>query len=252
MKLLFIFLFISITTVIIGQEFEFNYQNDFNKILEETNDSSSSLYYEKLLTRFTRNDSTLTDFEILALLIGFTDSEYFFPYHYLTTEREIYNLNGDRKFNEAIEICDSFLYHVPVSQQALIEKSYSYYKLGNQDSAAFYSWKFRKIMDAMANSGTGLTPENALFALGPADGQNFIRKYLASKIGDMGSTRDEHGNFIDILELIMIDQETGDTIQTELYFQIEHAVNKMFNEEEIKRMNDPDNKKSGRKSKRKK
>ena len=131
---------------------------------------------------------------------------------------------------------DSFLLYVPVSQQALIEKSYSHYKLGQNDSAAFYSWKFKRIMNAMAQSGDGLTPETATFSLGPTDGQNFIRKYLKSKTGTMGSGRDKNGNFVDILEIVMKDKETGIETRQNLYFQIEHAVKKMFSEDDLNKM----------------
>jgi len=229
-----------------GQEFEFDYHNDYGKILSQTNDTSNSLNYNKLLTRFQNNDTTLTDFEVLALLIGFTDNEYFKPYSYLTTEREIYSLNGNGQFEKALSMCDSFLVNVPVSQQALIEKSYSHHKLGQADSAQYYMWQFRRIMDAMAQSGDGLTPETAFFSLGPADGQNFIRKYLSSNIGTMGSGRDKYGNFIDILEVTWKDEESGEQESRTLYFQIEHASKTMFGD-----LNFEDLDKKGKKKKKK-
>ena len=125
-------------------------------------------------------------------------------------------------------MCDSFLVNVPVSQQALIEKSYSYHKLGHADSAQYYMWQFRRIMKAMAQSGDGLTPETAFFSLGPADGQNFIIKYLSSDIGSMGSGSDKYGNSVDILETTWKDKESGEQKSRVLYFQIEHASKTMF------------------------
>ncbi|MCF8298699.1 MAG: DUF4919 domain-containing protein [Saprospiraceae bacterium] len=230
-----------------GQEFEFNYHRDFNKILEQTNDSSSTLHYNKLLTRFQSNDTSLTDYEVLSLLIGFTDNEHFKPYSYLSTERKIYSLNGNGNYKEALSMCDSFLLYVPLSQQALIEKSYSFYKLEQPDSSDFYLWKFKKIMEAMGQSGNGITAETAFFALGPADGQNFIRKYLASDIGKMGSGRDKNGNFVDILEMVWEDKETGDKQSRNLYFQIEHASKTMFGNLDFKKLDK--NKKRKRKKK---
>lgn len=216
--LMVLILMVSLTTF--GQEFEFDHNKDFEKILSETIDTSSTLHFDKLLKRFQYNDITLTDFQVLALLIGFTRNEHFKPYNYLTSEREIYALNDKGKYQEAIAKCDSFLVYVPISQQALIEKSYSFYKLAKADSAQYYMWKFRKIMDAMGQSGDGLTPETAIFSLGPTDGQNFIEKYLSSGIGTMGSGRDKHGNFVDIIEAT---QEDGEQEGINLYFQIEHA-----------------------------
>ncbi|HCZ35138.1 MAG TPA: hypothetical protein DHV26_04350 [Cytophagales bacterium] len=211
----------------------FNYTRDFTKILEQTNDPSSDLYFDKLLKRFRLNDNNLTDKETLSLLIGFTDDPHFKPYHYLTVERSIYSLNAQGKFKEALQLADSLLVTVPLSQQAIIEKSYSHYKLDQTDSSDFYMWKFKRIMRTMASTGDGLSPESAIFALGPADGQNFIYKYLASDIGTMGSGRDKNGNFIDILTALIKDEKTGETKSQTMYFHVQHAVKKMFDPGEL-------------------
>lgn len=50
----------------------FNYQTDFKNILAKAKDKNHKLAYNKLLTRFSALDTTLTDYEV-ALLIGFTD-----------------------------------------------------------------------------------------------------------------------------------------------------------------------------------
>ena len=211
----------------------FNYARDFAKILEQTNEQSSDLYFDKLLKRFRLNDNSLTDTETLSLLIGFTDDPHFKPYHYLTVERRIYSLNAQGKFKDALQLADSLLVTIPLSQQAIIEKSYSHYKLGQTDSSDFYLWKFKRIMRTMASTGDGLSPESAIFALGPADGQNFIRKYLASGIGTMGSGRDKYGNFIDILNALIKDEKTGESKSQTMYFHVQHAVNKMFDQGEL-------------------
>jgi hypothetical protein len=82
-------------------------------------------------------------------------------------------------------------------------------------------------------SGDGTTIETPAFALGPADGQDFIYKVVDADIGTMGSGRDKNGNFIDILEAKF---ENGKRMN--LYFIIQHATDKMFDgksiEEELK------------------
>lgn len=254
MKPFLTLLILVITLTAFAQEFEFDYNKDYEKILAKTNDPTGDLYYNNLLTRFRARDTTMTDFEVLALLVGFTDNEHFKPYSYLTTEREIYTLNGNGKYKKALALCDSLLSFVPVSQQALIEKSYSFYKLGQADSSQYYMWHFRRIMEAMAQSGDGLTPETAFFSLGPADGQNFIRKFLASSIGTMGSGRDKHGNFVDILEAVSEDEETGEKRSRDIYFQIEHASKTMFDGLDLEKMMeelDTGEKENGKKKKKK-
>ncbi len=239
-----------ILSLFVGQtraQESFNYKRDFAKILEQTNDQSGDLYFDKLLKRFRINDNSLTDKETLSLLIGFTDDPHFKPYHYLTVERRIYSLNAEGKFKDALQLADSLLVTVPLSQQTIIEKSYSHYKLGQADSSDFYMWKFKRIMRTMASTGDGLSPESAIFSLGPADGQNFIHKSLASDIGTMGSGRDKNGNFLDILTAITTDEKTGETKSKTMYFHVQHAVKKMFDPGELE--NATNKNKKGKKEK---
>lgn len=63
-------LFLSVGQFVFGQT-TFNYQNDFKAILQKTKDPNNVLSYDKLLRRFVSNDTTMTDFEVLALLIGY-------------------------------------------------------------------------------------------------------------------------------------------------------------------------------------
>ena len=211
----------------------FNYNDDFKKVLAKTRDQNDNLSYDKLLKRFTANDTTLTDYEVLALLIGFTDKPAYKPYQDLDTERAIYKLNGEKKYQQGLDSANTFLTTHPLSVKTLFEKSYSFYKLEQQDSAQYYLYQGRRIFSAMYFSGDGRTHETPSFALGPADGQDYIRKFAGATIGIMGSGRDKSGNFLDILEAKF---EGGQTIK--LYFIIQHATAKMFDgksiEEELK------------------
>jgi hypothetical protein len=133
-------LILIITTgqIMFGQT-TFNYKDDFKKVLLKTNNPNDSLSYEKLLKRFYVNDTTMTDFEVLALLIGFTDKTEYKPYQDINTEREIYNFNGEKKYQEALDKGIKFIETHPLSVKVLFEIAYSYQKLGKEDSAKFYS-----------------------------------------------------------------------------------------------------------------
>ncbi len=209
-----------------SQEFEFDYHRDFNKILEQTKDSSSSLYYAKLLSRFKKNDMTMTNFDVLALLIGFTANDFYSPYNF--DAQKAIKLNFDNKFTEALELCNSILALNPFNLDAIYAKSISFYELNIKDSSFYYIIKFKRIMRAMEVSGDGLSPETAIFALGALDGQIYIRVFLFNKIGIMGSGMDKYGNFVDILEMIIEDKETGESTSKKLYFNIQHATKKAF------------------------
>jgi hypothetical protein len=224
-KIIGLFLFIAIVQSVSAQS-AFNYQDDFKKVLAKTKDPGDDLFYGKLLARFSKNDPALTDYEVLALLIGYTDKPAFKPYKDLSTERKIYDMNGEDKFKDALDSADLFLKTHPLSVKVLFEKGYSFHKLGQEDSAAFYTYKGRRIFRAMNFSGDGKTSETPIFALGPADGQDYIRKFLSSKIGSMGSGSDKHGNFLDILEVV----PKNGSAAYDLYFIIQHATSKMFSE----------------------
>jgi len=218
-----LFLIFSAGQIAFGQT-TFSYKDDFKKVLAKTKDQNDNLSYDKLLKRFSVNDTTLTDYEVLALLIGFTDRAEYKPYDDLTTEREIYKLNGEKKYQEGLDFANKFLKTHPLSAKALFEKSYSFYKLEQNDSAQFYMYKRSRIFKAMYFSGNGKSQETPTFALGPADGQDYIYKFVAAKIGTMGSGSDKNGNFLDILEVLPKDGSSS----YNLYFIIQHATDKMF------------------------
>lgn len=225
MRLLFTVSFVFLTFFAKSQKFDFNYIRDYNIILKQTKDPKHKLYYKKLLPRFQANDTSLTDFEVLALMIGYTSDTNFHAYSDISIEREIYKLNAEGKFEKAKEKGNDFYKTHPVNQMTLIELSFAYYKLKIQDSADFFSYKYRRIMDAMALSGKVNSPDSAFFSLTPIDGQNFIKKYLGAKIGTMGSGSDSKGNFLDILGYVGKDNKKEDEIL--FYFNIQHAMKEM-------------------------
>jgi hypothetical protein len=208
---------------------KFSYKNDFEKILAKTKSANDNLTFKKLLKRFNAKDTSLTDFEVLALLIGFTNQPAYQPYTDIDTERKIYHLNDEGKFQEALDMATIFLKNHPLSVKAIFEKVYSFNNLNQKDSSAFYFWKGKSIFKAMQSSGNGKSPEDPIFAMGPGDGQDYIRKYIGNqiggaKIGMMGSASDQKGNFLDMLEVVPKDGSAPYI----LYFVIQHATNKMF------------------------
>lgn len=217
----FTFLFLLIPFLIFSQK-NFEYKKDFENILKESKNKDSDLNYNKLLEKFNKTDTTLTDRQVLALLIGFTDNTYYKPYKDLEFSRNLYKLNDDKKFDEVIKEGNKFIVHHPFDLKALFEVSYAYYKKGNQSLADSYLMKTSLIFNAMIYSGNGKSIDNPIFALNPSDGQDFIKKAFGAKIGSMGSGRDKNGYFIDMLEM-----KNGEESEI-LYFIIPHATKKMF------------------------
>ena len=233
MKITGLLLLLTAGQVTYGQT-TFNYKDDFKKILAKTKNLNDSISYDKLLKRFNSNDTNLTDFEVLALLIGFTDKPEYKPYQDLDIERNIYNLNGEKKYKAGLELGKKFIKTHPLSVKTLFEISYSFHMLNKEDSAKYYLYQGQRVFKAMYFSGDGKTTETPTFALGPADGQDYIHKFVGADIGTMGSGRDRDGNFLDILEA-----KFEDGSKMNLYFIIQHATRKMFGgksiEEELKK-----------------
>ena len=198
----------------------FNYQKDFKAVLALTKDSTSNLYYNKLLPRFKARDISLSKYETLALLIGFTDQPDYRPYEDIETEKDIFILNDEGHYEEATAQADTYLLYHPVSLRILKEKSYSLHQLKKADSADYYMDLVHKIMSAMLFSGNGKTPETAIFALGLADGERFTEN-AGMTVGNKGTGENKGGVYMELIDAI---KDEGDHLN--LFFVIQHARDK--------------------------
>lgn len=204
----------------------FNYQRDFRMILDKTKDKGSDLYYQKLLIRFLNNDSSLTRAETLALMIGFTEQRNYKPYKNLTVEQEIFDLNEEGDYEEALSMSKTYLQKNPLSLRILKERSYSYHQLRKRDSAEYFMNQVEKIMNAMIYSGKGKTPETAIFSLGLIDGEHFI-----NNVGMTPANKTTSSPKSKVL-MYIVDAMNDEGVHINYYFNIQHARDK-FDEEEI-------------------
>ena len=203
----------------------FNYQRDFKMILEKTKDKGSDLYYQKLLIRFLDNDSSLTRSEMLALMIGFTEQRNYKPYKNLTTEQEIYDLNENGEYEEALNMSKTYLQKNPLSLRILKERSYSYHQLRKKDSADYFMNQVEKVMNAMIYSGKGKTPETGIFSLGLTDGEHFI-----NNVGMTPANKTTSSPKSKVL-MYIVDALSDEGTHTNYYFIIQHARDKIDEEE---------------------
>jgi hypothetical protein len=217
-RILLLLLLTSLCTWTYGQSV-FNYHKDFKTIVAKSKDSSSELFYPKLLERFNRNDSTLTNKEVLSLMIGFTENENYKPYETIQKEREVLQLIRDKNYKEALSATDSLLKTNPLNLAALMEKGFALWKLGDKN-VGIHKSRYLKVLDAVLSSGNG-SKANPFFVLSPIDGQTLIRYVWQGSIGTMGSGPDENGYFLDILEM----KREGENPVT-VNFHIQHAVSK--------------------------
>jgi hypothetical protein len=220
----------------------FNYKRDFKPILEQTQDRSSPLFYQKLLIRFLDNDTTLSNAETLALMIGFTEDPHYKPFEDMDGEKEVFDLNDEGNFDDALVKGKTYLQKHPLSLRVLKEVSYTYHSLKKEDSANFYMDLVDRVMNAMTYSGNGKKPESPMFSLGLADGEYFI-----PNIGLKVLNKDTDWN-IDNLFIEIIDaSKTGDD-HINFFFVIQHAKDKIDDD----KVNDSPGKKKKKDDKKKK
>ena len=237
--LILILMLFSISIYSQVEDIDFIYSRDFNKILALTKLESSDLFYPKLFKRFLASDSTLTNYEVLALQIGYTDNDNYWPYQDVKMERRIWALNENKEFEKAIKTCDTLLHRNPFNILACREKNYAFENLDKADSADYYFDRFDKIVRSDFSTGDGKSYETSWFVLSPADGQWIIRLAFQKSICFMGSGEDKDKNFHDILGYKPEDDEAtkkkkrnDDCIN--LYFNIQHAASRMYGREGIK------------------
>jgi hypothetical protein len=215
----------------------FLYKKDYKAWLDSSQDITSSLYYPVLLTRFLANDSSLSNAEVLNLMIGFTENPKYKPLEDMEIEGEIFEMTKDGRLEDALAKSLSYLKTHPLSLLVLRETSYAYGKLSryyenNQifdtailymDSSNYYMSLNDKIMEAMIYSGKGRTPDAPIFALGLADGEHFIPN-VGYKIEEKDTEWNRNGDFVEKIKAA--DNLTAKTF----YFVIQHAKQKIDDE----------------------
>lgn len=220
----------------------FDYAKDFKVVQAKTKDTSTELSYGKLLMRFIANDNSMTRYETLALMIGYTAQADYRPFEDLDTEKDIFVLNDNGNYQEALQEADTYLATHPLSLRVLKEKSYSLHQLKKADSSDYYMDLVHKIMSAMLFSGNGKTPDTPIFALGLTDGERFMENagYL---VGNKGTSKSKSG-----VNMQMVDGSNDEGTHVTLLFVIQHAIDKAYGDEK-KDAGKKGNKKSKKKNK---
>ena len=158
----------------IGQD-SFDYDKDFKRIVKDSKKPNSDINYDKLLKRFLENDTSLTNYELIALQVGHTQTPDYKPYNDIEIERAIYDLNASSKNRAALELSNSLQRRNPLSLMLNLEKSYAFHKLGQSDSAGVYYERYLQLIHSSLWSGNG--ESKPYFVLGPIDGQIIIERY---------------------------------------------------------------------------
>lgn len=199
----------------------FNYKKDYSTILARTKDKNDKLWYDGQLKRFLHNDATMTESDVLALMIGFTGTPNYKPNQNVFREKIIAQLNSEQNYADAIKVANRYLKTNPVSLKAIYGKSYALLKLQQNDSAYHYAKQWQKILRAMFYSGKGTSINDPTFSMGPEDGEEFIRLNIRGDIKSAVTEKDKDGNTFQVYDAVL------DKKKLTLFFAIQHAAKLM-------------------------
>lgn len=207
---------------------KFNYKTDYSAVVARTKDKKDKLFYDTQIKRFTSNDATLTDFEVLALMVGFSGRPEFNPTKDLFKESIVYELNASEKYAEASGMASKELKINPLSLKGIYGKSYALLKLQQKDSANFYAKQWQKILKAMFLSGKGMSAADPIFSLGPVDGKEFVNMFIGGTVASNKTEKDKDGRVLEVYDVALENKKLT------LYFIIDHAARRLEEEAQSK------------------
>lgn len=189
---------------------------DFENLIKETKNAQSPFYYDILLKNFNA-DTELSDEQMYMLLIGFTQQENFQPY--ARRAEEVYNLNDEGKFDEAINKANELLKNNPLLPSLYKELIWAYRKKNNYEAANTYLKKLHNILNAMLYTGDG-TCERPYVAFWVQEEYTLLKYLNYKKTGNV-SVSNCAGQMADIIEVTNLDTKENSTIcfNTELIFK---------------------------------
>ncbi len=150
---------------------------DFEKIKKESTDENSKYFYNKLLEKFMRNDTTMTADEYHYFYYGTMFQEDYNPYRENPYANEVKQLSPlyyktehlNRSELEQIEnLSRKVLQNNPLDLTQLKNFVYIYEKKNKLNLAKIWKTKLDNILLTIATSGTGADPEHAFVIVYPS------------------------------------------------------------------------------------
>ena len=149
-----------------------------DSILQQVSDSSKATYYPKLFKRFIAFDTTLTQSEYRLLYYGYVTNEKYSAYTDIKT-KEISEALDNKDFASASIISDSALFEAPVNLRANYYKALSLYLLDSTNLPYWkYSQRYTKLLQAILESGDGLTCNTAIKVIYVSDEYEICYRHL--------------------------------------------------------------------------
>lgn len=155
---------------------------DLEKIKDATTDENSKMYYPKLLDRFFRNDTAMTDEEFRCLYYGAMFQEDYDPYRPPYQESALKALAPlyEKSTHTRAERDKMRVYAVgalkdnPLDLVQLKNLVFVYEQNKKVNLAQIWKYKLNHLLRAIASSGTGLDQANAWYIVYPRHEFDFL------------------------------------------------------------------------------
>lgn len=155
---------------------------DFNYVKEETTKKNSDNYYEKLLDRYNKYDTTFTEEEYMFLYYGFTFRPEYNPYGISKEEEKFFDAYHAGNYKKAIPLGQSVLAKNPVHLNILFKMAVCYYALNEVDMFKFYISIYKGLLSAVYRSGDGMSIETAWVVNSVSDEYEILRNLKLSMV----------------------------------------------------------------------
>ncbi len=192
---------------------------DFDSIKIKISDPKSACYYPKLMERFGKADTTLTDDELDCIYYGNIFSEKYTPYGGLSKDDDkFYKFYNKGKYKKAIPYGKKGLKENPVDLKMLFKMTVCYDQLGDKKTAQEYADRYFPLLHVITRSGDGKTIETAYVVTCVADEYEILADM------DLGSTQQALYGDTDKLSISPENQKNDPKI-TALYFNVQVSMN---------------------------
>jgi hypothetical protein len=142
---------------------------DFKHWTKFASDPSSHFNYEKLLSRFQNDDSTLTDDELVLLSHGYTLRPEYDPYTQMLIEDSLDQFFREGEYESAMERGVKYLQENPVSLIGNLVLLMSSKHLEQSEDIEKYHTRFSQMLRAILATGTGNSSDSAFAVINIRD-----------------------------------------------------------------------------------
>ncbi len=169
MNNLFSLLFLLVSTAVFSQAEEFK-KPDYKQIEKNTGDKKSPLYFNTLMERYKKADSTMTIEEKRHLYYGYSYQDKYSPYSISDAQQDLNEIlqkeaTDKKTFEKLIKVSAKVLEDYPFSIRIKEFRMYAYKQLGKHKEAKAEEIQASIIIDAILSTGDGSSPENSFHVI---------------------------------------------------------------------------------------